>query len=299
MSAIEWLNHEVIRYHYQIEKSTQMTMGAPLWMVELLKKTFPNRRLIAQATKVPIIGKIVDKLLFDGDDIMYLPKDNVVEIKIGKQLERPIETALPSQIVHEFIEKANYHWIMNFCICRESSKCKDYPINYGCLFLGEAVLDINPHLGRLVTKEEAHEYARSCREAGLVHLIGRNKLDSVWLNVKPGEKLLTICNCCPCCCLWKILPDINPEIGRKITKMQGVNVEVTDACVGCGTCTQEDICFVDAIKLVNERAVIGSECRGCGRCVDVCPEGAILLTVDNRSYVNDSVERIDRVIDVE
>ncbi|MHA1943685.1 MAG: DUF362 domain-containing protein, partial [Candidatus Thorarchaeota archaeon] len=77
-------------------------MGAPLWMVQLLKKTFPNRRLIAQATKVPIIGRIVDKLLFEGDDIIYLPKDNVVEIKIGKQLERPTETALPSQIVHEF-----------------------------------------------------------------------------------------------------------------------------------------------------------------------------------------------------
>ncbi|MFW9805211.1 MAG: DUF362 domain-containing protein [Candidatus Thorarchaeota archaeon] len=274
-------------------------MGAPLWMVELLKKTFPNRRLIAQATNIPFIGKIVDKLLFDGDDIIYLPKDNVVEIKIEKQLERPIETALPSQIVHEFIEKANYHWIMNFCICRDSSKCKNYPIDYGCLFLGEAVLDINPHLGRLVTKEEAHTHARSCREAGLVHLIGRNKLDSVWLNVKPGQKLLTICNCCPCCCLWKILPDINPEIGRKITKMQGVNLEVTDACVGCGICTQEDICFIDAIKLVNDRAVIESECRGCGRCVDVCPEGAIVLTVDNQSYVKDSVERIDRVIDVE
>jgi Fe-S-cluster-containing hydrogenase component 2 len=274
-------------------------MGAPLWMVELLKKTFPNRRLIAQATKIPIIGKIVDKLLFDGDDIIYLPKDNVIEIKLGTKLEQPTETALPSKIVHDFIEKANYHWIMNYCICRESSKCEDYPIEYGCLFLGEAVLDINPHLGRLVSKEEAHEYAKKCREAGLVHLIGRNKLDAMWLNVRPGEKLLTICNCCPCCCLWKILPDLNSEIGRKITKMQGVDVKVTDACSGCGTCTQEDVCFVNAIQLVDGKAVIGAECRGCGRCVDVCPEGAIELTVDNDRYVEDSIERIGAVIDIE
>ena len=274
-------------------------MGAPLWMVELLKKTFPNVRFIAKATKIPILGKIVDKMLFDNDDIIYLPKDNVVEIKIGKQLEKPIETALPSQIVHEFIEKANYHWIMNKCICRDSLKCEDYPINYGCLFLGEPVLNINPHLGKLVTKEEAHEYARKCREAGLVHLIGRNKLDSVWLNVKPSEKLLTICNCCPCCCLWRILPDINPEIGRKITKMQGVSVKVTNACVGCGTCVEEDVCFVNAIQLVNDRAIIGPGCRGCGRCVDVCPERAIELTIDNTTYVKDSIARIDAVIDVE
>ncbi|MDF1538319.1 MAG: 4Fe-4S binding protein [Candidatus Thorarchaeota archaeon] len=267
-------------------------------MVELLKKTFPNVRLIAQLTNVPIIGRIVDKLLFDGDHIIYLPKDDVVEIKIGKQLERPVETALPSQIVHEFIDKANYHWIMNFCICRESLTCKDYPIDYGCLFLGEAVLDINPHLGKLVTKEEAHDYVRKCREAGLVHLIGRNKLDAMWLNVGPGDKLMTICNCCPCCCLWKILPDINPEIGRKITKMQGVNVTVIDACVGCGTCTQDDVCFVNAIRLVDGRSIIGPDCRGCGRCVQVCPEGAIELTVDNKTYVKDSIDSIDPLIDV-
>ncbi|MHA2384558.1 MAG: hypothetical protein ACXACT_18465 [Candidatus Thorarchaeota archaeon] len=111
-------------------------------MVELLKKTFPNRRFIAQATKIPIIGRIVEKMLFEGDDIIYLPKDNVVEIKIGKQLERPTETALPSQIVHEFIERANYHWIMTKCICRDASTCEEYPIDNGCLFLGEAVLEI-------------------------------------------------------------------------------------------------------------------------------------------------------------
>ena len=274
-------------------------MGAPLWMVQLIKKTFPNKRLIAQLTNVPIIGRIVDSLLFQGDDIIYLPKDNVVEIKVGKKLERPSETILPSQVVHSFIEKAKYHWIMNFCICRDSMKCKDYPINYGCLFLGEAVLDINPQLGRLVTKEKAHEHVRKCRQAGLVHLIGRNKLDAMWLNVRPGEKLLTICNCCPCCCLWRILPDVNPEIGRKISKMQGVDVRVTDSCTGCGVCVDSEICFVNAIQMAHGTAVVGPDCRGCGRCVEACPEGAIELTVDNSTYVKDTLDRIDSVIDVQ
>jgi ferredoxin len=268
--------------------------------VWLLKKTFPGRRFIAKATRLPLIGRAVDKMLFEGDDIMYLPKDNVVQktIQINQPLERPTETPLPSQVIHHFIEKANYHWIMNFCICRDAEKCEDYPIDYGCLFLGEAVLDINPELGRQVTKEEAHEYARKCREAGLVHLIGRNKLDATWLKVSPGEKLLTICNCCPCCCLWKILPDLNPEIGRKITKMPGVDVKVTDDCVGCGTCT-EGICFVDAITLIDGKAVISEECRGCGRCVEVCPEGAIELTLDNSQFIEDSIDRVDAVVDVE
>ncbi|TXT54898.1 MAG: Electron transport complex subunit RsxB [Candidatus Thorarchaeota archaeon] len=274
-------------------------MARPLWFVALLKKTFPNTRIIAKLTNVPIIGGIIERMLFEGDDIIYLPKDSAAHktITIGKSLERPTDTVLPSQIVDEFIKKANYHWIMNFCICRDSLQCKDYPIDYGCLFLGEATLGINPNLGRKVTKEEALEYVKKVREAGLVHLIGRNKLDSVWLNVGPGEKLLTICNCCPCCCLWRMLPDITPHIGEKVTKMPGVEIRVNDSCIGCGKCTQ-NVCFVDAIHIVKGRAVIGKNCRACGRCVEVCPNDAIEIHIDRAGY-DIALERIAKVVDVE
>lgn len=274
-------------------------MARPLWFVHLLKKTFPNVRMIAKATRIPIIGRIIDYMLFQGDDIIYLPKNRVAKqvIQVGQSIEQPDETVLPSQIVHHFIDKANFHWIMDFCICRDSLKCKDYPIDHGCLFMGEAAKGINPHLGRPVSKEEAHEYIRKCDEEGLVHLIGRNKLDAMWLDANPGENLLTVCNCCPCCCLWRTVQDLNPDIAKKITKMAGVRVEVTDACVGCGTCT-EGICFANAISLVNDRAVISDECRGCGRCVEVCPEGVIHLHIDDPDFYEKSVKRVSEVVDV-
>ncbi|TFF84621.1 hypothetical protein EU524_00730, partial [Candidatus Thorarchaeota archaeon] len=65
------------------------SMARPLWFVELLKKAFPSRSMIAKATKVPMIGRIVDKLLFEGDNILYLPKDDVVEktIQINQRLD--------------------------------------------------------------------------------------------------------------------------------------------------------------------------------------------------------------------
>jgi ferredoxin len=174
-------------------------------------------------------------------------------------------------------------------------ECTEYPIDIGCLFLGEAATKIDPSLGHLVTKEEALEHVRKAREAGLVHLIGRNKLDVVWLQVGPGTKLLTICNCCPCCCLWRMLPDLSPHISGKITKMPGVTVSVTDACVGCGICTE--VCFVDAISVVENKAVIGDACRGCGRCVDACPHGAIELTVDDGA-IEKTVEEIGSLVDL-
>lgn len=270
-------------------------MARPLWFVNLIKKAYPSRFGAAKLTRLPLVGRIVEYGLFKGDDIIYLPRDNTV--RIDQSIEGLGNTVLPSQVVEHFIERASYHWLMDTCICRDGGHCEEYPIDFGCLFLGEAVLQINPQLGRRVTKAEALEHVRRCREAGLVHMIGRNKLDSVWLGVRPGHKLLTVCNCCPCCCLWKIIPQVSPSIGNKVTRMPGVTVTVTDRCVGCGICTQ-GVCFVDAICLEDKRAAISDACRGCGRCVEICPEHAIKLLIDDTQFVDESIARLSSLVDV-
>lgn len=270
-------------------------MARPLWFVKLVKQSFPGRFLLARLTHWPLIGRLVDHLLFDGDDLIYLPRNSV--IPVNQPIPRPEETVLPAKVVEHFIEQASFHWVMNTCICREASHCQDYPIDVGCLFLGEAAAGINPQLGRRVTKEEALAHIRRASAAGLVHLIGRNKLDTVWLGVGPGSKLLTICHCCPCCCLWRVLPQITPEIGNKVTRLPGVTVTVTEACIGCGTCTQ-GICFVDAIHLDGDRAVISDACRGCGRCVEVCPQEAITLTIDDTRFIEKAIQRVSTRVDV-
>lgn len=270
-------------------------MSRPIWFVNLLKKHFPQRFLFARLTRLPGIGALVDRALFDGDDLVYLPPDH--SISVNEEIEEPEDLVLPSRLVDEFIRKAHFHWIMDFCICRESNHCEHYPRRIGCLFLGEAARDINPRLGRQVTQEEALDHVRRCRDAGLVHLVGRNKLDTVWLGVGPGEKLLTICNCCPCCCLWKMLPELNPRIGHKVARLPGVEVRVTDRCQACGTCAS-GVCFVDAIRLLDGRARIDSACRGCGRCVDACPNGAIELTIDESAGVGEALRRLSQRVDL-
>ncbi len=270
-------------------------MARPLWFVKLIKKAFPSITFLAKLTNFPLFGKIFEFSLFRGDQIYYLPRDKTISIE--KTIECHEEYVLPSQVLEYFVKKAKYHWIMDFCLCRSSMKCEDYPINYGCLFLGEATLGINPRLGKRVSKEEALKHLEECREAGLIHLIGRNKLDTQWLGVGPGNKLMTICNCCPCCCLWRVSPILNSRIGTNIKKMSGVNVKVNDKCIGCGTCTN-GTCFVDAIRMVQDRAVISSECRGCGRCVSVCPQGAIDLTIEDKDYVKKAINTISTIVDV-
>jgi hypothetical protein len=104
-------------------------LARPLWFVALIKKTFPNIKFIAKLTKFPVIGKFVDKLLFEGDDIIYLTQDKIVPV--NKSVEKEADMVLPSQVLEYFINKANYHFIMNTCICRESLDCQDFPIDLG------------------------------------------------------------------------------------------------------------------------------------------------------------------------
>lgn len=272
-------------------------MSRPMWFVEMIKKTFPGVTRTAKLTRVPLIGRMLEHKFFEGDRIVILPQDNVIEL--GEEIEGSGGVVLPSRVVERFIEKANpeHIWIMDRCICRDSMGCERYPVDIGCLFMGEAVHDINPGLGRLASKEEALDHVRRAREAGLFHLIGRNRIDTWWLNVGPPRKLLTVCSCCTCCCLWRIVPEVSGSIRERVRMMPGVTVTVTDACTGCGECA-EGVCLVDCIEVKSGRAVIGDLCVGCGHCVEACPRNAIELTIEDEDFVDKSVQRIAPVIDV-
>ena len=188
---------------------------------------------------------------------------------------------------------------MDFCICRKSNDCKDYPHEYGCLFLGKGVKKIPDNLGRRVDADEAVDYVDRCREAGLVHIIGRNKIDSVWLNTGPKEDLLTICNCCPCCCLWKMVPELPNNIGRSLTPMEGVELDYNpENCTLCGSCAA-GTCFVDAIEITERGVEIDTEkCRKCGRCVNICNNNSLSILMHSEA-VKSSIERVEKLVDVE
>lgn len=273
-------------------------MARPMWFVSLLKMNFGLRYLGAEMTKWPLVGQVMERALFNGfrngDALFYLPKDRVV---INENIDDHENIVVPSDVASHFIEEAKHIFLMDRCICRDAADCQAYDHNIGCIFLGEAVLEINPRLGRLVDKETARAHLARAREAGLVHLVGRDKIDAVWMGVKPYTKLMTICNCCSCCCLFRFLPNLAPKLQKKIERMPGVVVDVTDECVGCGKCTEE-VCFIDAIQLNNGRAYIREDCRGCGNCVEACPFGAIRIIIEREDYVENAILRLSEAVDV-
>ena len=75
------------------------------------------------------------------------------------------------------------------------------------------------------------------------------------------------------------LKNIGMGCGSRAGKMDmhaDVRPRVSDACIGCGKCTQW--CQVRAIKVVGKKARIDHDiCVGCAECIVVCPVSAIKI----------------------
>ena len=263
-------------------------MKPPLWIIALIRIAFP--RCFA------FFRKFIDHALFRDDHITYLPSRRIIEL--NTEIDSPGQLVLPTRAIEHFIHKAGSLFILNTCICRQSDSCSSHSIDLGCLFVGEATHHVNKKLGKYVTKTEALNHVKRAEDEGLILLIARNHIDTLWTGAKPGRKLLTVCFCCQCCCLWKTLPHIADEIGDRVHILPGVRLAVLENCIGCGACTK-GVCFADAISIAQSRAIISDACRGCGRCVTVCPQGAIKLHLPGDDAVAGLIEHLESLVDVD
>ena len=261
--------------------------------VKLIEIFFPYRFQIARLSKISIVKWIYNKMIFEKSNLTYLTKDKVVEITLNKTIQPPESIVVPSKVVEYFIEESSFRFIMNFCLCREAMDCKNHPKELGCLFMGEAAKKIPLSLGKPASKKQALDHIKKCSENGLVHLIGRDRLDEIWLGLGSKIPLITVCNCCSCCCLWKMLPDLDDSLSSAVKKMPGIKIKVKNNCNGCGYCTK-DVCFIDAIKIKNGVAEISNKCLACGRCVESCPNNAIELIIEDKKFVSKTIDRIKK-----
>jgi len=56
---------------------------------------------------------------------------------------------------------------------------------------------------------------------------------------------------------------------------------------------------MDTIRLQEGRAVIDEACKGCGRCVDACPHGAIELAIEDHQSVPDAIAHISTLVQLD
>ncbi|MBN2169296.1 MAG: 4Fe-4S binding protein [Actinobacteria bacterium] len=246
--------------------------------------------------RIPLAAKLTGLLpnppSIDLVQLTYLP---VIE-----NIEVPPGSAVPVSIMEHFIKEASHHVILNECICRTTKDCKDYPVDLGCLFMGEGARDINPDYARHVSMEEALEHFDRAVEAGLTPAIGRFIGDALALGIKEHGRMMTVCHCCPCCCISQYLGDLPEEgkrlMNRAIVPLEGVKVEINENCTGCGLC--EKTCAFGMIHLVDKKARLSEYCLGCGRCTTVCPKDAIEIKIEDPTYINQAIKRIQGAVKV-
>jgi len=219
--------------------------------------------------------------------ITYLPMNATLH---------PVTQVAPPAVIAAYIEQSPYHVIMERCLCRTARDCKDYPHDIGCLFMGASALKMPPQISRRVSKAEALRHLERAERAGLVPLVGKVRFDNFAFLIPDEKRLLSACFCCPCCCMMAYYRHLPPsQLDAVFPRLEGLTIEVTQACEGCGTCVQS--CYVRAISIVNGRAVHSATCRGCGRCARVCPHAAISITLTRDDYQSAVTQRIGAFVD--
>ncbi len=272
--------------------------------IAIVKRIFHLRFMVAGwSRKSKIMDKIIKKTVFEHDGTYFVPNNDSVKnissqtIDMNYYISKPDMIVVPSDIIKSVINQAKDIVIMKKCLCRNSTECTDYPRDLGCIFLGKTTRKISRKHCVEATPEEAIQHLEKCEEAGLIHIMGRNKMDSIWMNVRPNEELLTICNCCPCCCLWRVYPNLSDTIQNDFYKLPGVSVSCDeDKCITCGKC--KEVCFADAITIDKNTAKIKEDiCIGCGSCSLHCTTGAMKLNYEKED-VESVFEKINSLVKI-
>jgi UDP-glucose 4-epimerase len=263
-----------------MRKPAFIEMGKTPWM---MRRGMDFLEMNFRLSKLPLLPKIHPWTNIDNTDMRWLP--------INEDIQRQEDAPMPVDLLYRFIEEASHRAVYDVCACRRGQKCHDYPVDIGCLLMGDSALEGPPGYFHEASVEEARELTDRAVQAGLVPIVGKARIDNLIFGIKERHKLLTVCFCCECCCLTRFtrhspLKYIDPTFPR----LEGITVEVTEDCVGCGTCV--DHCYIKAIEVVGGRAVMSGYCRTCGRCAAVCPNDAIRVSMDDPAYLDKTYERI-------
>ena len=225
-------------------------------------------------------------------------KTNMYWIPVNKNLERAEDVVLPYQVVEKLIDKSSHRVIMNLCGCRTAYECKKYPVELGCLMMGEDTKKIPTLFGRPASKQEAKDHLRKVITAGMPPFVGKARVDNFIFGIPDNGRLLTVCFCCSCCCISRIMDHLPPhEQKEQMPRLEGLEIWVDqDKCLGCGACA--DQCFIHSIHMKDGKAHIPDTCRGCGRCALACPQEAIRLRLNNPDFVDQAVKSIESYVNV-
>jgi ferredoxin len=198
-------------------------------------------------------------------------KDHRKTVRIEVSI-RSTPIVLAPDMAGALIDGASYIGLAARCPCREERDCKEFPVDLGCLYLGDGARGIVAKgNARKIDRDEALEHIRRAHALGLVHMILWTSEELRALGAS-ADRALELCSCCSCCCISRRTGD-----GMKayIDGIAGLGIARLEAeCSACGDCGE--VCPFKAITVSDEGPEINADrCKGCGRCEAICGQGAL------------------------
>lgn len=240
---------------------------------------------------VPVLGKAAVKAL---NVSQTPPMLNVSYFPVNTDVDSTSQP-LPVILLDEIIRKSPHRVITKTCTCREAKQCKNYDYHIGCIHIGEPTKQEPDTVAYHVSAEEAIAHVHKAVDLGLYPFVGHAGVDNLIWGVDLDKPFLTVCFCCPCCCLnmhgYKSLTEENQS---NYHRLKGVHILVDeDKCIGCGKCAEK--CFANAIDIVGGKCVIFNySCKNCGVCAQICPQKAITVQVDDiQQTIDDFLYRVN------
>jgi ferredoxin len=223
-----------------------------------------------------------------------------VVIPVNVSIDPPESVPIPLRVLERLVTDIEDRFILHECICRSHVKCGNHPRDLGCMALGPAIDRMHPTHGRRVTADEAVAHVRRAAKEGLVPNIAHVWIDPLSFGLTRFQKLMFICFCDDCCCIYrKYMTARGPNLDKAYKKIPGISIKLNaELCNGCGDCVQR--CFLGEIKIEEGKSVTNDNaCAGCGKCVAVCTKGARTLVIpDEKELYRRVIARVREMSDV-
>lgn len=109
-------------------------MANPLFRVEIIKKLFTHRSLLAGLTRIPFLRVIEERLITEGDEPYYPPLEKRCQWTSKSPQDQSI--VLPSAIADYFEKRRGYRFLM-ISASAWRQRAVWLSRDLGCLFLEE------------------------------------------------------------------------------------------------------------------------------------------------------------------